>query len=148
MPARVFPLLGQREALLERTCVVKFVNVVPKDKRDPEVLKRLTHDETELTAALAFVVQGRFDRLDYGLEVPESIKQISEEFETTINPLVTFVKNEIIFDNGTNDEGHVTYQVQTMVKDLYERFLETTDLETRKKVGNERSFNVHFRKVA
>jgi len=138
----------QREALLERTCVVKFVNVVPKDKRDPEVLKRLTHDETELTAALAFVVQGRFDRLDYGLEVPESIRQISEEFETTINPLVTFVKNEVIFDNGTDSNGRITYQVQTSVSDLYERFIETTDTETRKKVANARSFNVHFKKIS
>src|SRR5450759_2400949 len=100
MPARVFPLLGQREALLERTCVVKFVNVVPKDKRDPEVLKRLTHDETELTAALAFVVQGRFDRLDYGLEVPESIRQISEEFETQLIRLLPLLRMRLSLTMG------------------------------------------------
>jgi putative DNA primase/helicase len=138
----------QRDALLERTCPVQFLNRVKKEERDPEILKRLTHDEDELTAALAWVVQGYFDRLDYGLDVPESIKDTSEEFQTAINPLIVFVKNEVLFDEGTDDEGQLKYEVRTYVSDLYQRFQETADPETLKQVRNARSFNIHFSKIA
>jgi putative DNA primase/helicase len=137
----------QRDAFLERTCVVQFLNQVPKEARDPDVLKHLTHDEDELTAALAWVVQGYFDRLDYGLDVPESIKDTSEEFQTAINPLIVFVKNEVLFDDGTKD-GEIHSEVRTYVSDLYQQFQETADPETLKQVRNARSFNIHFGKIA
>jgi putative DNA primase/helicase len=137
----------QRDAFLERTCVVQFLNQVPKEERNPNVLKRLTHDEDELTAALAWVVQGYFDRLDYGLDVPQSIKDTSEEFQTAINPLIVFVKNEVLFDDGTK-EGEIHSEVRTHVSELYQRFQDTADPETLKKVRNTRSFNIHFGKIA
>ena len=47
-----------REAMQERTRVAKFTRPIPRAERDEAVLKQLTNDEAELSAALGFVVQG------------------------------------------------------------------------------------------
>lgn len=132
-----------RDAALERTRVMKFVNQIPENERDPEVLKRITSDEAELTAALAWAVQGYFDRRDFGLETPESIKETSEEFEVAINPLSSFIKNEIEFTDGTDGD----YEISVFVRDLWQRFQETTSAEVLKSFKGSRSFNIQLRRV-
>jgi putative DNA primase/helicase len=132
------------EAALDRTKVMKFVHSVPRENRDAEILKALTHDEDELVVALAFYLQGYFDRIDEGLEVPESVQADSEEFQAAINPLNRFVREEIVFDDGSD----VQAEVYTPVAQLFQQFLETEDVETLKKVKNSRSFSVHFAKIA
>lgn len=42
----------QLKVALERVRLVPFTHTIPKDVRDPEVLKALTHNEGELSAAL------------------------------------------------------------------------------------------------
>jgi phage/plasmid-associated DNA primase len=137
-----------RDAAMQRTRVMKFVNQIPEKERDPEKFIKLTTNESELTAALTWVVQGYFDRKECGLEVPESIRETGEEFQTAVNPLNSFVQREVIFDDGSNQEGKVTYQVKASVAELYERFLETDDPEVVKRFKNKRSFNIHFSKIA
>ena len=136
-----------RDAAMERTRVMKFVNQIPESERDPSKLIALTTDEDELTAALAWVIQGYFDRKDYDLDVPASIKETSEEFQTAVNPLNSFVKNEVIFDDGTDEDGALKFEVRTFVSDLYQRFQEIADPETVKLFKNARSFNTQFRKI-
>lgn len=76
-------------------------------------------------AALAFFVQGYFDREDFGLEVPEDAAAANESFQAKINPLNEFVKSEVIFDDGTNKEGKVTYEVRCSIKDLFDRVFDS-----------------------
>jgi hypothetical protein len=142
-----------RDAALERTRVMKFVNQVPATERDPEVLKRITSDEAELTAALGWVIQGYFDRRDFGLETPATIDKTKEEFQVVINPLSTFVKNEIEFDDGMhNDDGTEKEpsdydEVSVSVADLWQRFQETSSADVLKSFKGSRSFNVQLKKV-
>jgi phage/plasmid-associated DNA primase len=126
---------------------MKFVHPVPREARDAEILKALTHDEDELVVALAFYIQGDFDRMDEGLKVPKSVQANSEEFQSAINPLDRFVREEIVFDDGKKD-GNDHAEVYTTVGELYQRFAETEDDETLKKVKNQRAFSVHFAKIA
>ena len=137
-----------QEAALDRTCVMKFVNQIPKNERDREILKRLTNDESELTTALSWVIQGYFDQLDYGIETPASITATSEEFEAVINPLNLFVKRDVVFDDGNKDgKAHAIVSVQ--VSELLGKFLETAaDPDAAKKFKNERSFNIKFKPLA
>jgi phage/plasmid-associated DNA primase len=137
-----------REAALERTAVMKFVNALPKEKRDKQVLKKLTNDEAELTVALAWAVQGYFDQLDDGNEKPESITAASEEFEAVINPLNLFVKRDLVFDDGRTIEGKDYAEVSVKLTSLYERFQETADADTLKMFKGERSFNRKFKDIA
>lgn len=126
-----------RDAALDRTHVIKFINSIPPEERDPHKLMSLTHDEAELSAALSWVIQGYFDRQDFGLETPEAINETKAEFEVIINPLASFVKNEIEFD----PEGWV------LVKDLWARFQEVSSAEVLKSFKGSRSFNVQLKKV-
>jgi phage/plasmid-associated DNA primase len=137
-----------REAALDRTCVMKFVNQIPKKERDREILKRLTNDEAELTTALSWVIQGYFDQLDYGIETPASITATSDEFEAVINPLNLFVKRELVFDDGKDEDGKDFAEVSTPLSALFDRFQETADADAIKKFKNERSFNIQFKAIA
>src|SRR5665647_1196176 len=71
-----------RDAALERTRVMKFINGLPP--------------------ALAWVVMGYFMYKEYGIETPETVAAANKEFEAIINPLSWFVKNELEF----NDRGY------------------------------------------
>ena len=136
-----------RDAALERTHVMKFVNQIPPSERDPEKLIALTHDEAELTAALAWVIQGYFDRKDFGLETPKSITETSDEFKIVINPLSSFIKNEIEFATGDKDDK-AWAEVWVSVKDLWQRFQDITNPDIVKGFKGARSFNIQFKKVA
>jgi phage/plasmid-associated DNA primase len=137
-----------RDAAMQRTKVMKFVNQIPESERDQTKFIKLTSDEAELTAALTWVIQGYFDRKECGIDEPESIKETSEEFQTVVNPLNEFVKQEVIFDDGTDDEGAIKFEVRSYVSDLYQRFQETADQDLVKRFKNQRSFNTHFSKIA
>jgi phage/plasmid-associated DNA primase len=136
-----------RDAMQERTRVAKFVHPIPEKDRDADVLKHLTNDETELSAALMFVVQGYFDRKDSGLVIPESIKETSNEFQNAINPLNSFVREEVVFDDGQKD-GSAHAIVETTNAVLFQRFKDTASAELLKQVTNARSFSTHFAKIA
>lgn len=139
----------QQEAAMDRTKTMKFVNTVPKSKRDSNKLIMLTHDEAELTAALSWVVQGYFDRLDYGLEEPATIVATSTEFQHEINPLHTFVKEELVFDDGKKDkdDAKAYAEVLTSLSDIYDRFKRTAMPEELDRAKNARSFNNHLKKL-
>jgi putative DNA primase/helicase len=138
----------QRQALLDRVRVAYFVNTIRVQNRDREVLKRCTEDDDELTAALAWALQGYFDRVDYGLNDSPEVQDAFNAFERAINPLAEFVKEEILFDDGADEEGNLRHDVSTSVADLYDHFKQTAKPEMIERVKNARSFNVHFSKIA
>ena len=125
-----------REAALERTRVMKFVNQLRAEGRDREVLKTLTHDKHELTAALAWVVQGYFESKKHGITTPGTVKAANSEFEAVINPLSSFVRNELNFGDG-----------YVSVTQILERFHEVASREKIKQFPNERSLNLQLRKI-
>jgi putative DNA primase/helicase len=137
-----------REAALERTAVIKFVNKLKPEERNRDILKKLTSDEAELTVALAWAVQGYFDQLDEGNPKPESITAASEEFEAVINPLNLFVKRDLVFDDGKDIEGRFHDEVSVRLTELYERFCEYADTDTLKMFKSQRSFNRKFKDIA
>lgn len=127
-----------RDAALERTRVMKFVNSLPPDEREKDMLRLLTESEDELTAALAWVVAGYFLNKEYGIQTPESVTAVNKEFEALINPLASFVKNELEFGEGD----------YVSVKELLIRYQEVAPTtEARKLFTNERSFNIQLRKI-
>ncbi|MGZ4849627.1 MAG: DNA primase family protein [Halobacteriota archaeon] len=132
----------QRQAILDRTNIVPFLNTVPVDKRKSSVLKSLTENEEELIVALAWVVQGFFDRQDNGLPVPDGIRQQSNEYQRKVNPLYSFVTEEVVLNTKAND-----IEVATPLSDLFERFKETADNDIVRTVKGSSSFNAHFRDI-
>jgi putative DNA primase/helicase len=133
---------NSRNAMLDRILVCPFLNTIPKEKRDKEVLRRLTNDEDELTVAIAWLVQGYFDRKDHGLQIPDSVTQGKEEYEVQVNPLFEFVNNEVVFDDGRKN-GEIHHEVRTLTADLLQRLLDTEG----KVVANSRQFNKHFKNL-
>lgn len=137
---------SQRTALLRRIGVTPFLNEIPEARRDKEVLKRLTEDEDELTAALAWAVQGYFDRQDFGLIENDSVKESADRFEVDINPISPFIETQVKFDNGVVDGG-MHHEVYCAVSDLYDRFRETSDRDLIERFKNVRSFNLQFKRA-
>lgn len=117
-----------------------FLKTIPKEKRDKKVLRRLTNDPDELMVAIAWLVQGYFERKDHGLQIPDSVTQGKEEYEVQVNPLYPFVKNEVIFDDGSKNGG-IYHETRTLTGELLQRVWDTEG----KVVGNPRQFNRHFK---
>jgi phage/plasmid-associated DNA primase len=92
-----------------------------------------------LTVAIAWLVQGYFDRKDHGLQIPDSVTQGKEEYEVEVNPLFEFVTDEVIFDDGRVD-GRIHHEVRTLTTDLLDRLKDTHG-----KVVN--TLNNHFKQL-
>ena len=134
---------NSRIAMLDRILVAPFLKSIPPEKRDKNVLRKMTNDEDELTVAVAWVIQGYFDRVDQGLQIPDSVIQGKDTYEMLVNPLFDFVKEEVIFDSGLKD-GTMHHETQTLSMDLYEKFKENEGLEGVRAVGNIKRFDKHF----
>ncbi|MGZ4847104.1 MAG: phage/plasmid primase, P4 family [Halobacteriota archaeon] len=128
----------QLKAAMERVRVVPFVHSIPKEERDEQVFRMMTEGIGEMTVALAWVVQGYFDREDDGLPIPESVKQGTEEYERNFNPLATFIREEVIIDDGRDYA-----EVYTSVAEMLYRFQETVGQDEARGI-NPRSFSIHF----
>jgi P4 family phage/plasmid primase-like protien len=133
---------NSRNAMLDRILVAPFLKTIPEEKRDKDVLKRLTNDPDELMVAIAWLVQGYFDRKDRSLQIPDSVTQGKEEYEVQVNPLFEFVSNEVVFDDGRKN-GEIHHQTRTLTGDLLQRLLDTEG----KVVSNSRQFNKHFKEL-
>ena len=133
---------NSRNAMLDRILVAPFLKTIPEGKRDKTVLRRLTNDPDELMVAIVWLVQGYFDRMDHGLQIPDSVTQGKEEYEVQVNPLFEFVKNEVVFDDGRKN-GEIHHETRTRTTDLLERLWDTEG----KVVGNPRRFNKHFEEL-
>lgn len=134
----------QRDAMLRRLRVVPFLNSIPPEQCDDKILTAMTEDPNELQMALAWVVQGYWDYLDYGIKTPASVDQSKEEYERDVNPLAEFVKEEVIFDDSLVGG----YEARTLLKSLMERHAETADPEEVKKLKKPKTFSTHFKRIA
>jgi len=133
---------NSRKAMLDRILLAPFLRTIPEEKRDKNVMEKMSTDENELMVALAWVIDGYFQRVDHGLQVPESVQLGKEEYEIQVNPLHDFIESEVLFDDGGN-----TAEVYTLVEDLYHQFHDFEGREGEELIKSKRSFQRHFRDI-
>jgi phage/plasmid primase, P4 family, C-terminal domain len=133
---------NSRKAMLDRILLAPFLRTIPEEKRDKNVMEKMSTDENELMVALAWIIDGYFLREDHGLQVPESVQLGKEEYEIQVNPLHDFIESEVIFDDGAN-----TAEVYCLVEDLYHQFHDFEGKEGEALIKSKRSFQRHFRDI-
>ena len=77
-------------AMWRRILRVPFENVIPKDKRDPQIKKVLRDPEQAGSAILAWMVRGCLEWQSKGLGVPNSVIEATEEFRQDMDTLGDF----------------------------------------------------------
>lgn len=132
----------QRQALMNRMSIIPFLKTIPPAQRDTKVFRMTTEDKTELTAALAWVLQGYFDNKAYGNQVPDSVNMAKEGYERDVNPLASFINEELVFEDS---EGYIT---RTLNSELYTRFKENASHDEIVSMRGAKGFAKWFRKIA
>jgi putative DNA primase/helicase len=84
-------------AMWRRILQVPFVHVVPPDKRD-EGLKRRLRQPEHLSAALAWAVEGCLRWQERGLGVPESVRAYTEEYRAEADPFQMWLDEDCLVD--------------------------------------------------
>jgi hypothetical protein len=133
--------------MMDRLNIVPFLNTIPPERRNKDILRVLTEDEDELTVALAWVIQGYFDSKKHGNQKPDSVNTAKEGYERDVNPLSVFVREEIVFDDGTvvGEMHHIT---RTENSELFNRYKELSSQEEVKAVKGAKGFAHWFGKMA
>lgn len=80
-------------AMWRRILLVPFTNVVPPERRDPDVKRRLRGDPDVLSAMLAWTVEGCREWQQRGLDVPNCVRAFTEEYRAENDPLREFVQD-------------------------------------------------------
>jgi len=85
---------AEDDALWRRILVVPFTAVVPADKRDPEVKRRLREDPAERAAVLAWIVAGATEWYATGLRVPDAVRSATGHYRQENDALGDFLAAE------------------------------------------------------
>lgn len=80
-------------AMWRRIHLIPFTNVVPAERRDPEVKRRLRSDPDVLSAMLSWAVEGCLEWQRRGLEVPVCVSAFTESYRLENDPLREFVQD-------------------------------------------------------
>ena len=84
------------EALWERLREVPFAYTVPKERRRPELKRRLTDPADGGPAVLAWAVRGCLDWQRHGLITPACVERASQQYRAEVDPLVDFIADTCI----------------------------------------------------
>lgn len=82
------------DAIWRRILQVPFVVVIPPEERDPDLKRALRTEPTEQTAILAWLVQGCLEWQRRGLDVPERVRNYTEEYRQENDPLAEWITDE------------------------------------------------------
>jgi putative DNA primase/helicase len=82
------------DALWRRILQVPFTVVIPPDERDPDLKRALRTDPTEQAAVLAWLVQGCLDWQRNGLQVPDRVRNYTDEYRAENDPLGEWITEE------------------------------------------------------
>ena len=85
-------------AMWRRIVKVPFDAVVPEAKRDPHVKATLTDPAIAGAAILAWAVRGCLDWQRFGLTIPPSVRQATEEYRHEQDPLREFITQYCVLD--------------------------------------------------
>jgi putative DNA primase/helicase len=102
-------------AMWRRILQVPFLVVIPEAERDPEIKRLLTTDPVELTAILAWAVQGCLYWQQRGLAVPQRVREYTREYREEQDPLRGWLT-----DDCTLDEAAFTPSAQ--LRQSYEKW--------------------------
>jgi P4 family phage/plasmid primase-like protien len=147
----------QAQAVFNRLYVITYLNSIPPDDADSDILKKLSSDKETLSSVFAWILGGYYAYKKDGLQPPDSVKEASAEYQRKMNPLVDFFNDEIVMGptkiHSLSDDPK-TKPIETihvLVSDLYDRFLEwdqETTRKTAKLVRSKQAFGIHFKKLA
>jgi putative DNA primase/helicase len=87
-------------AMWRRIPQVPFVAVIPEAERDPALKRTLTTDAPELTAILAWAVQGCLDWQQRGLAVPQRVCDYTRDYRAEQDPLRDWLDECCTLDKG------------------------------------------------
>lgn len=99
-------------AIWRRILKLPFEHIVPEDERDPEVKATLKNPDIAGPAILAWAVQGCLRWQEYGLEIPEIVKQATAAYRKEMDILEAFIEDCCIIQPG----------VSVSKKDLYNEY--------------------------
>jgi putative DNA primase/helicase len=82
------------DALWRRILQIPFTVVIPPDERDPELKRALRTDPDEQTAILAWLVQGCLQWQRRGLDVPDRVRDYTNEYRAENDPIAEWITDE------------------------------------------------------
>lgn len=82
------------DALWRRILQIPFTVAIPPEERNPDLKRALRTDPAEQTAILAWLVRGCLDWQHRGLDVPERVRNYTEEYRAENDPLAEWIANE------------------------------------------------------
>ncbi|MGD1042170.1 MAG: phage/plasmid primase, P4 family [Sedimentisphaerales bacterium] len=85
------------EALWRRILRIPFEHTIPEDNRDPAIKATLRDPKIAGPAILAWAVKGCLLWQQRGLDVPESIRDATQQYRDEQDPLRDFFEDECIF---------------------------------------------------
>ena len=147
----------QAQAVFNRLYIITYLNSIPPDDADSDILKKLSSDKETLSSIFAWVLGGYYAYRKDGLQPPPSVKEASAEYQRKMNTLVDFFDDEIVIGptkTRSLSDDPKTKPIETahvLVSDLYARFLEwdqETTKKTAKLVRNKQAFGIHFKRLA
>lgn len=150
----------QAQAVFNRLYVVNYLNSIPRDEADSDILKTLTTDRELLSSVFAWVLGGYYEYKTNGLQPPASVTEASAEYQRKMNPLVDFFNDEIVRGPtktpSLSDEPKVgpIERDFVFVDDVYNRFLEWDQetsgatRRTAKLIKSKQAFGIYFKKLA
>lgn len=89
---------AQDDALWRRILQIPFTVVIPPDERDPELKRALRTEPGEQTAILAWLVQGCLDWQRRGLDVPDRVRDYTDEYRAENDPLAEWIADDCQLD--------------------------------------------------
>lgn len=80
-------------AIWRRILKLPFENIIPEDKRDPEVKETLKNPDIAGPAILAWAAQGCLRWQEYGLGIPDIVKEATAAYRKEMDILEAFIED-------------------------------------------------------
>jgi len=106
------------DALWRRILQIPFTVVIPPAERDPELKRALRSDPDEQSAILTWLVQGCLAWQERGLDVPDRVRDYTEQYRAENDPLAEWISDDC-------NLGPEHWTSANVLRGAYERWCET-----------------------
>jgi putative DNA primase/helicase len=86
--------------LWRRLLQIPFMEKLPEAEQDPTVKKRLSDPAISGSAVLNWLLEGCFEYQSEGLNPPEGVRSLTEEYRRESDPLAGFIEDRCMFGPG------------------------------------------------
>ena len=93
-------------AMWRRIIVIPFKHVIPENERDPQVKAMLKNPKEAGAAVLAWAVQGCLRWQEYGLCVPKTVRDETEDYKKEMDPIKQFLDECCVIDGSAKTSCH------------------------------------------